>query len=74
MARCAQRPGWLDRLDEDDLRLVRLFAEGLPVDVIARQLAVSERTVRRHARSLCDRSGARAPIQLVFWAARDGLI
>jgi FixJ family two-component response regulator len=61
-------------IGEDDLLLIMLFAEGLPIDVIARRLDLSERTVRRRARAICDRVGARATIQVVAWAAREGLI
>lgn len=58
----------------EDLQLIALYAEGLPIDVIARRLNLSDRTVRRRSRALCDRLGARATIQVVAWAARRRLI
>lgn len=61
-------------LDEEDLRLLRLLAAGLPVETVARRLGLSERTVRRRVRAVCDRLGVTAPIQAVVWAARQGLL
>lgn len=61
-------------LDPADIRLLSLLAEGLPLDAVGRRLDLSDRTVRRRARALCDRIGVRAPIQAVAWAARRGLI
>jgi DNA-binding NarL/FixJ family response regulator len=51
-----------------------LLAEGLPLEAVGRRLDLSDRTIRRRARSVCDRIGVRAPIQAVAWAARRGLI
>lgn len=61
-------------LEREDLALLSLFAEGLPLDVIARRLELSDRTVRRRMRSICDRLGLATPIQAVVWAARRGLV
>ncbi|HVQ92665.1 MAG TPA: helix-turn-helix domain-containing protein [Mycobacteriales bacterium] len=61
-------------LDDDDLRLLRLLAAGLPTDAVARRLATSERTVRRRTRAICDRLGVPAPITAAVWAARRGLL
>lgn len=62
------------RVTEEEVELLVLLADGLPVEAIARRLALSDRTVRRRSRAMCDRLGARAPIQVVAWAARQGLI
>ena len=62
------------RVSAEELRLLSLLAEGLPLETIARRLSLSDRTVRRRSKALCDRMGARAPIQVVAWAARNGLI
>jgi DNA-binding NarL/FixJ family response regulator len=62
------------RLTDDDLELLRLLAEGLALDAVARRLQLSDRTVRRRTRAICDRLGVTAPIQAVVWAARRGLL
>jgi DNA-binding NarL/FixJ family response regulator len=61
-------------LDDEELAIVRLLAEGLVLDGIARRLALSERTLRRRIRGLCDRFGVDAPVQVVVLAARTGLL
>ena len=61
-------------LADAELNLLALLAEGLPVETIARRLDLSDRTVRRRLRSICDRLGCTTPIQAVVWAARRGLV
>ena len=53
--------------------MLRLLAEGETVDVAARRLGVSERTVRRKARSACDKVGCETTIEAIVWAVRHGL-
>jgi DNA-binding NarL/FixJ family response regulator len=66
----AERPP----LEEPDLRLLRLLGDGLAVDAVARRTGLSERTVRRRYRAICDRLGVATPIQAVVWAVRHGLL
>ena len=61
-------------LSTDDVELLRLIAQGLRVDAVARRLDMSERTVRRRVRDICDRVGVRTPIEAVVWAVRNGLV
>jgi DNA-binding CsgD family transcriptional regulator len=61
-------------LGDVDLQLLRLLAQGLGLDAVARHMNCSERTVSRHIRRLSDRVGVSAPIQAVVWAVRRGLI
>jgi len=61
-------------LDDEELTLLRLLAQGLPIDAVARRLEMSERTVRRRTRAICDRLGVPAPISAVVWAVRQGLL
>jgi DNA-binding NarL/FixJ family response regulator len=61
-------------LDAEETELVRLLADGLVLDAIARRLALSERTVRRRIRGLCDRFGVDTPVQVVVLAARNGVL
>lgn len=61
-------------LDADELALLRLIGSGLPLDGVGRRLCLSERTVRRRARVVCDRLGVGTVIEAVVWAARRGLL
>ncbi|GAB3569919.1 LuxR C-terminal-related transcriptional regulator [Amycolatopsis endophytica] len=58
----------------NDLHLLRLLADGLPPDAVARRMNLSGRTVRRRIRAICDRLGVATPIQAVVWAVRQGAI
>ncbi|SEB91518.1 regulatory protein, luxR family [Nocardioides exalbidus] len=59
---------------DDELRVLRLMAEGDTIDVVARKLEISERTVRRKARSACDTLGCETTIEAIVWAVRRGLV
>jgi len=61
-------------LTDDDLAVLKLLGQGLTTDAIARELSVSERTLRRRVRLICDRLGVKTPIEAVVWAARSRLI
>jgi len=62
------------QLGDDELVVLRLLAEGETVDVAARRLGVSERTVRRKARSACDKAGCETTIEAIVWAVRHELL
>jgi DNA-binding NarL/FixJ family response regulator len=61
-------------LDAEETELIRLLAEGLVLDAVARRLAVSERTVRRRIRALCDRFDVDTAVQVVVIAAHNGVL
>lgn len=61
-------------LSPDDLVVLRLISQGLTTEAIARELGMSERTLRRRGRLICDRLGVRTPIEAVVWAVRSRLI
>ncbi len=61
-------------LPAEEIDVLRLLAEGETVDVAARRLGVSERTVRRRARSACDRVGCETTIEAIVWAVRHELL
>jgi DNA-binding NarL/FixJ family response regulator len=61
-------------LDADEIELIRLYANGVVREALARQLRISERTVRRRIRALCDRFGVQTPVQLVVIAARQRVL
>ena len=61
-------------LTGDDIKLLTLLAEGLVVEAIGRRLRMSDRTVRRRTRAICDQLGVGTPVEAIVWAARRGLI
>ena len=61
-------------LTVEELAILRLTADGLPLNAVARHVGMSSRTVRRRLRGLCNRLGVTHPIQAVVWAVRRGLI
>jgi DNA-binding NarL/FixJ family response regulator len=63
-----------DSLRDDEVAVLALLAEGLPLETVARRLSVSERTLRRRTRAICDRLGVPSVITAVAWAARRGLL
>lgn len=58
------------RLEPDDLAILRLLSRGATTDLITRELNLSERTLRRRVRTICDRLGVKTPIEAVVWAVR----
>ena len=50
---------------EAELAVLRLMAEGITVEAVARHLNISERTVRRRARSMCDIIGVETTIEAI---------
>lgn len=61
-------------LSRQDVELLRLLAQGLPLCSVARRLRTSERTVRRRTKAICERLGVSTSIQAVVWAAQRGLL
>ncbi|MFD0683419.1 LuxR C-terminal-related transcriptional regulator [Actinomadura fibrosa] len=61
-------------LTEDEIRLLAQIAAGVTVNVAARKLELSARTLRRRLRAICDRLEVNTPIEAVIWAARRQLI
>ncbi|MPZ94042.1 MAG: helix-turn-helix transcriptional regulator [Propionibacteriales bacterium] len=69
-----ERPRRHLRLTGEELAMLSLLAQGLPLGGVARRLQVSDRTVRRRTRAICDRLGVQSPIEAVVWAARRHLL
>jgi DNA-binding NarL/FixJ family response regulator len=61
-------------LEERDLEILRQLGEGRSLEAIARELGISDRTVRRRLRNSCDSIGVTTPIEAVVWAVRRGLL
>ncbi len=66
--------GCVPRFADDELRVLSLLARGHTVDAIAHRLSMSERTVRRKVRGLCDGLGVETTIEAIVWAVREDLI
>ncbi|MFI5430229.1 LuxR C-terminal-related transcriptional regulator [Aeromicrobium sp. UC242_57] len=62
--------GRVSNLSDDDLAILRPLSQGLTTDVIARELNISERTLRRRVRTICNQIGVDTPIEAVVWAVR----
>ena len=67
-------PAGAEPLSHQDVELLRLLAQGLPLGSVARRMRTSERTVRRRTRAICNRLGVSETIQAVVWAAHQGLL
>jgi DNA-binding NarL/FixJ family response regulator len=60
--------------DESDLAILRHLAAGATVEVVARRVGLSERTVRRRLRAMADALGVDTTIETVVHAVRAQLI
>lgn len=58
---------------DGEVAVLRLMAQGLTVETVARQLEVSERTVRRRVRSACAKVGVDTTVEAIVWAVRHRL-
>ena len=70
-ARSASSP--LDGLSEREREVLRLVAQGLPNKLIARELSISEKTVKTHLTSVFRTIGVTDRTQAALWAERNGL-
>ncbi len=63
-----------DPLTARELEVVRLIAEGLTSDEIARRLVLSVKTVDRHRSNVLGKLGLRNRVELTRYAIRRGLV
>ncbi|MDO5030876.1 MAG: response regulator transcription factor [Corynebacterium sp.] len=54
--------------------ILGLVCQGLSNDEIARKLFVATTTVKTHVKSLLTKTGSRSRVDLVIWAAKNGLL
>lgn len=59
-------------LTEREWDVARAVCEGLPNKTIARQLGISEKTVKNHLSSIYKRAGIAGRTQLAVWAMKNG--
>jgi DNA-binding NarL/FixJ family response regulator len=62
------------QLAADQLDILRLLAQGLTVETVARRLDMSDRTLRRRVRAIADDLGVDSTIEAIVWAVRHQLI
>jgi DNA-binding NarL/FixJ family response regulator len=70
-ARAAASPG--DGLSEREREVLVLVARGLPNKLIARELSISEKTVKAHLTSIYRTIGVTDRTQAALWARRNGI-
>jgi DNA-binding NarL/FixJ family response regulator len=70
-ARTSASPG--AELSEREQEVLAMVAEGLPNKLIARRLAISEKTVKAHLTSVFREIGVTDRTQAALWAQRNGL-
>jgi DNA-binding NarL/FixJ family response regulator len=63
----------LDGLSEREREVLAMVARGLPNKLIARELAISEKTVKAHLTSVYRTIGVTDRTQAALWAGRHGL-
>ena len=63
----------LDGLSEREREVLAMVARGLPNKLIARELAISEKTVKTHLTSVYRTIGVTDRTQAALWAERNGL-
>jgi DNA-binding NarL/FixJ family response regulator len=63
----------LDMLSEREREVLALVARGLPNKLIARELEISEKTVKTHLTSVFRTIGVTDRTQAALWAERNGL-
>lgn len=57
-----------------EIQVLAHLASGSTLDVAARRLDTSARTLRRRIRAACDRLDVDTPIEAVVWAVKNDLI
>jgi DNA-binding NarL/FixJ family response regulator len=67
----AERPG--AQLSERELEVLRCVAKGLPNKLIARNLGISEKTVKAHLTRIYQQIGVTDRTQAALWARERGL-
>jgi DNA-binding NarL/FixJ family response regulator len=66
-------PDPLDGISPREREVLALLLDGLPNKLIARRLAISEKTVKSHLTSIFRQIGVTDRVQAILWAERQGL-
>ena len=73
-AAAAAAGGAATQLSEREIEVLRLIARGLTNRLIARELALSEKTVKTHVSAVLSKLGLADRTQAALYAVREGLI
>jgi NarL family two-component system response regulator LiaR len=74
LAAAPERARSADMLTARELEVLELIAHGLPNKVIARELSVSEKTVKTHVSNILGKLGLTDRTQAALYAVREGLV
>lgn len=74
LIREVRAPEGPERLSEREMEVLRLVASGQPNKTIARQLGITERTVKAHVGSILGKLGLESRTQAALYAGRIGLV
>ena len=73
LAKDLRHPERVESLTKRETSVLRLVAEGLANKEIARRLAISEKTVKRHLVNIFDKVGVSSRLELAIFALDHGL-
>lgn len=74
LAREVRSPGHVEHLTEREAEILRLVARGLANKEIARQLSISEKTVKVHLNNVFGKLGVHSRTQAALHAIRAGMV
>lgn len=69
-----ERPVMSPSFTQEEVRVLAALATGMTSEAAARHLDISDRTVRRRIRRVCDHIGVGTTIEAITWAAKHGVI
>ncbi|WP_246004826.1 response regulator transcription factor [Nocardioides marmorisolisilvae] len=74
ISRADREPGNAPRLTDRELEVLRLVAKGMNNREVAKQLFISENTVKNHVRNILDKLQLHSRMEAVMYAVREKLL
>ena len=74
ISRTDREPGNAPRLTDRELEVLRLVAKGMNNREVAKQLFISENTVKNHVRNILDKLQLHSRMEAVMYAVREKLL
>ncbi len=62
------------RIESQHRTILKLLSEGCTMAQIARRTGMSDRTLRRKLRVICEQADVQTPIEAVVWAVRRKIL